>query len=51
MVVSGVPVRNGQQHVVEVADMSLDILEAIDRQKFPDIQRKVELRIGVHTGW
>ncbi|ESO00696.1 hypothetical protein HELRODRAFT_82913 [Helobdella robusta] len=50
MVVSGVPVRNGQQHVVEVADMSLDILANIEEQNFSGFTKKIELRIGIHTG-
>lgn len=51
MVVSGIPQRNGDKHVAEIADMSLDLLHAVlyfrIRHK-PDTQMR--LRIGLHTG-
>jgi len=51
MVVSGLPMRNGNLHAREVARMSLALLNAVVsftiRHK-PDEQLK--LRIGIHTG-
>ncbi len=51
MVVSGLPVRNGQSHAREIARMSLRLLEAVKTFKIrhrPNEQ--LELRIGIHTG-
>lgn len=51
MVVSGLPMRNGDRHAAEIARMSLALLDAVKsftiRHK-PDEQLK--LRIGIHTG-
>ncbi|KAK3097838.1 hypothetical protein FSP39_013668 [Pinctada imbricata] len=51
MVVSGLPVRNGDNHVTEIAKMSLKLLESMDnftiRHK-PGM--KLRIRIGLHTG-
>ncbi|XP_022243607.1 atrial natriuretic peptide receptor 2-like, partial [Limulus polyphemus] len=51
MVVSGLPVRNEQQHASEVARMSLALLQAVKtftiRHRPED---KLKLRIGIHTG-
>ncbi|XP_077401031.1 retinal guanylyl cyclase 2 isoform X2 [Vanacampus margaritifer] len=51
MVASGVPVPNGNRHVAEIANMSLDILSAVGTFKMrhmPDVP--VRIRIGLHTG-
>ena len=51
MVVSGLPVRNGNRHVAEIANMSLDFLNSVKKFKVrhkPDLQ--LRLRIGMHTG-
>jgi len=51
MVVSGLPIRNGQNHAREISRMSLQILEAVKTFKIrhkPDEQLKI--RIGLHTG-
>nr|XP_046916710.1 atrial natriuretic peptide receptor 1-like isoform X3 [Dermatophagoides farinae]XP_046916711.1 atrial natriuretic peptide receptor 1-like isoform X3 [Dermatophagoides farinae] len=51
MVVSGVPVRNGERHGGEIARMSLALLNAVRSFKIrhrPD--EKLMLRIGIHTG-
>ncbi|PSN49481.1 Atrial natriuretic peptide receptor 1, partial [Blattella germanica] len=51
MVVSGLPIRNGEQHAGEIATMSLHLLEAIKR--FRIRHRPVDnlmLRIGIHSG-
>lgn len=51
MVVSGVPVRNGEKHGPEIARMSLALLNAVGSFRIrhrPGEQLK--LRIGIHTG-
>lgn len=51
MVASGLPVPNGNRHVAEIANMSLDILSAVGTFKMrhmPDVP--VRIRIGLHTG-
>ena len=51
MVVSGLPIRIGMRHAVEIALMSLHILEAIQSFKIrhkPD--EKLKIRIRIHTG-
>lgn len=51
MVVSGLPMRNGDRHAAEIARMSLALHQAVMsftiRHK-PD--EKLKLRIGIHTG-
>ncbi|XP_055877061.1 receptor-type guanylate cyclase Gyc76C-like isoform X2 [Biomphalaria glabrata] len=51
MVVSGLPIRNGQLHAMEIASMSLALLTAI---KSFTIRHKpnemLKLRIGLHSG-
>lgn len=51
MVVSGLPIRNGDIHAGEIASMSLHLLEAIREFKIrhrPD--EALKLRIGIHSG-
>ena len=51
MVVSGLPIRNGDRHAGEVASMALQLLAAIKSFRVrhrPDVM--VKLRIGLHTG-
>ena len=51
MVVSGLPQRNGNRHVAEIANMTLDFQKEADKFKirhFPEI--KLKLRCGFHTG-
>ena len=51
MVVSGLPIRNGDQHAGEIASMSLHLLSAIlsfTIRHMPDT--KLQLRIGIHSG-
>ena len=51
MVVSGLPVRNGNEHAREIAMMSLSLLDAIDRFKVEHLpQFQLRLRIGINTG-
>ncbi|KAL5007791.1 hypothetical protein ScPMuIL_016597 [Solemya velum] len=51
MVASGLPKRNGIQHVAEIANMALHFLEAITGfriQHLPD--RRMQIRVGIHSG-
>ncbi|XP_048885788.1 retinal guanylyl cyclase 2-like [Brienomyrus brachyistius] len=51
MVASGLPVRNGSRHAAEIANMALDILNAMGTFKMrhmPDMP--VYSRIGLHSG-
>ncbi|KAL9987193.1 hypothetical protein ACROYT_G001456 [Oculina patagonica] len=51
MVVSGLPVRNGNKHAGEIATMALNLLSStIDFtiQHIPN--KRLQLRIGIHTG-
>jgi len=51
MVVSGLPKPNGGQHIVEICNMALALLDEVSRFKVrhrPD--EKLMLRIGIHTG-
>lgn len=51
MVVSGLPIRNGQRHAGEIASMALHLLRTVKKFKIrhcPDMTLK--LRIGIHTG-
>ena len=51
MVVSGLPLRNGDSHAGEIASLSLHLLREIE---FFTIRHRVneqlQLRIGIHTG-
>lgn len=51
MVVSGLPIRNGDKHAGQIASMALHLLSAI--QNFEIRHRpgeRLKLRIGIHTG-
>ncbi|XP_075217883.1 guanylate cyclase 32E [Lycorma delicatula] len=51
MVVSGLPVRNGDQHAAEIASMSLHLLEAVKRFQIRHRPSdNLMLRIGIHSG-
>ncbi|KAL3316243.1 Nitrogen permease regulator 2 [Cichlidogyrus casuarinus] len=51
MVASGLPLRNGNKHAHEIASMSIEFLCKIEEFEIPHIpNRKLELRIGIHTG-
>ncbi len=52
MVVSGLPTRNADRHIVEISNMALDLLSAV-MTSFKVRHRpehKMKLRIGLHTG-
>ena len=53
MVASGLPDRLPRnQHVIEIANMALDLLETVSNMKAPhDSNLKIHLRIGIHTGY
>ncbi|XP_077983157.1 atrial natriuretic peptide receptor 1-like [Glandiceps talaboti] len=51
MVVSGLPIRNGNIHAGEISTMSLELLSAVPNFRIrhkPDIL--LQLRIGIHSG-
>ena len=51
MVASGLPIRNGDKHVVEISNMALCIRESVKKFKIrhlPDVQLRI--RIGLHSG-
>ncbi|VDI01664.1 atrial natriuretic peptide receptor A [Mytilus galloprovincialis] len=51
MVVSGLPVRNGNNHIREISNMALDIRHKVVDFKFRHLtDRKLEIRIGLHSG-
>jgi len=51
MVVSGLPVRNGNKHAGEIAAMALNLLSCVKDFTVPHMKtKKVQLRIGIHTG-
>ena len=51
MVVSGLPVRNANRHAGEIATMALNLLSTVRDFKIPHMPtKKVQLRIGIHTG-
>ena len=51
MVVSGLPVRNGNKHAGEIAAMALNLLRCVKDFTVPHMKtKKVQLRIGIHTG-
>lgn len=52
MVVSGLPVPNGNKHAEEIATMSLQLLKSIMDFKIRHLEsRRLEIRIGIHTGY
>ena len=52
MVVSGLPIRNGQKHAGEIARMALHLIEAV-KKDFTVRHKsdyKLKLRVGIHSG-
>ncbi|KHJ88071.1 adenylate/guanylate cyclase catalytic domain protein, partial [Oesophagostomum dentatum] len=48
--VSGLPHRNGQEHIKEICSMSLAFLSSLANFRVSHLpQEKIDLRIGVHT--
>jgi len=51
MVVSGLPIRNGDLHAGEIATMSLDLLSSLMDFKIRHLpDETLQLRIGMHSG-
>uniref|UniRef100_A0A0B7BMG8 Guanylate cyclase domain-containing protein n=1 Tax=Arion vulgaris TaxID=1028688 RepID=A0A0B7BMG8_9EUPU len=53
MVVSGLPIFNGDRHAGEIASMSLLLLEAIKKKQFRilgNTNNMLKIRIGIHSG-
>ena len=51
MVVSGLPLRNGDNHAGEIASMSLHLLSAIMDFRIRHMpERRLQLRVGMHSG-
>ena len=51
MVASGLPLRNGDKHVNEVALLSLDLRDTMAELEIPHLNNeKFRLRIGFNTG-
>jgi atrial natriuretic peptide receptor A len=51
MVVSGLPIRNGNMHAKEIATLSLLILDTICNFIIPHRpEEKFKMRIGLHSG-
>ncbi|XP_025088267.1 atrial natriuretic peptide receptor 1-like isoform X2 [Pomacea canaliculata] len=51
MLASGLPKRNGERHIKEIADCSMDILASIGTFRIPHLpERQLMIRIGIHTG-
>ncbi|KAK2576982.1 hypothetical protein KPH14_011945 [Odynerus spinipes] len=51
MVVSGLPLKNGNRHAGEIASMSLELLNAVKHHTIAHRpQETLKLRIGIHTG-
>lgn len=51
MVVSGLPIRNGNEHARQIARMSLELLDQIKKFRIKHLpNHDVRLRIGIHSG-
>lgn len=49
--VSGLPIRNNDRHVGEIASMALELLNAVKSHKISHRPNEIlKLRIGIHTG-
>ncbi|KJH41178.1 adenylate/guanylate cyclase catalytic domain protein [Dictyocaulus viviparus] len=48
---SGLPNRNGMEHIKEICSMSLNFITSLERFRIPHLpNERINLRIGVHTG-
>ncbi|XP_023239847.1 receptor-type guanylate cyclase Gyc76C-like [Centruroides sculpturatus] len=51
MVVSGLPIRNGDKHASEICSMALELLDAVKTFRIRHRPNQIlKLRIGIHTG-
>lgn len=49
--VSGLPIRNNDRHVGEIASMALELLNAVKSHKISHRPNEtLKLRVGIHTG-
>lgn len=49
MVASGLPKRNGEKHVMEIAKLAIDLIS--EKMQVPHREHEtIELRIGINTG-
>ncbi|KAH7718412.1 Protein GCY-7 a, partial [Aphelenchoides avenae] len=49
--VSGLPIRNGNDHVRDIAEMSFGFLRVLKQFKVPHLpDHQINIRIGIHTG-
>ena len=51
MIVSGVPVKNGDNHAKEIAAVSLDLVQCSKVFVIPHKPKQpLKIRVGIHTG-
>lgn len=51
MVVSGLPIRNGDDHAKEIARMSLAIVQGMTRYQSAHVPgQQLKVRVGFHSG-
>merc|ERR1719228_1617522 len=51
MVASGLPERNGDRHVAEIANLCIDLIFVTPGILIPhDVSLRLKIRIGIHTG-
>jgi len=51
MVVSGLPIRNGNKHASEIATMSLDLIAGLSTYEIPHRPgTPIQIRVGVNSG-
>lgn len=49
--VSGLPHRNGNEHIKEICSMALEFMSSVATFHIPHLaQERINLRIGAHTG-
>ncbi|RCN47835.1 adenylate/guanylate cyclase catalytic domain protein [Ancylostoma caninum] len=49
--VSGLPTRNGCNHIREIAEMSLCFMDYVSSFRIPELPKEnIELRIGINSG-
>ena len=51
MLVSGLPIRNGNRHAAEIASTSIHLLDAVNHFQIRHRpEEKLKLRVGLHSG-
>lgn len=49
--VSGLPNRNGHEHIKEISSMSLGFMKSLEEFQIPYLPKEnLSLRVGFHTG-